>query len=832
MTTPQSEGHGDCASGGGLWLVWATAVACALAIVWMCLGWDSIGSRDSYVGKKSDYYNSQVHGFLSGHLYMDALPYYADWASPDPNVRVKRPYLLDASYFKGHYYLYFGVTPAALILLPYSWLTGSDLDPRFIVAFCAVAGFLFSAGILRMAMRDHIGRAGPWFAFAAAVVLAFSTAVPSLLTRALFYEIAIASGYACTMSGAFWTYRAVSGHGRTCLQLALASLSFGLAVGCRPDFVLNAPIPIAAAFLIAWRGDAKAPGRRSIVQMAAASAVPAGCIGILLAVYNYERFGNPSEFGVSYSVNTFMTGTQPLFSRAYLWPNIHWYYLTLPALSPYFPYVFPEDAYFGPAAFRWGEMIHGQFPVLVLGTCVLSVALLLRKHLQIGRMGAYLCLLAWMFLALFSSICAIGFRGDRYMVDFQPALVVGIVLLAGAVLSVLGKGLLPGLCRAAFAGLAGLSVAFNIFAGLQEFDAFKNIRSSTFQALERLGNYPAYAFERMGLLPAGPIRLTVVFPTKPAAAVVEPLLSAGTSEYTDSLYVIESATGRQIELLGDHSGYGGPRSEPIAITPGQTYTLTIDMGALYPPLSQPFIGVFNATQSRILKTGIRVEMDGKTVLDRKMRSYDAPPWSVEIGRNNVTMNPFKTEFSGRILSATRLPPPVLLENENNGLWRIRCTFPLNQPDKAFPLLSAGITGSATLVYLNVLPGNAFRFGVDEWGYGGGFSGVLKSTPEEEHTVEILIGPLARKTKWPKEWGDFPEELAPLDHDLRVWMDGRLVWSTKLQRTINSVDQMFDVGANRQGFTTAEEEYPGLIQSRPYMAGEARDFLARNFRLGP
>jgi hypothetical protein len=64
------------------------------------------------------------------------------------------------------------------------------------------------------------------------------------------------------------------------------------------------------------------------------------------------------------------------------------------------------------------------------------------------------------------------------------------------------------------------------------------------------------------------------------------------------------------------------------------------------------------------------------------------------------------------------------------------------------------------------------------------------------------------------------------------MDGRLVWSTKLQRTINSVDQMFDVGANRQGFTTAEEEYPGLIQSRPYLAGEARDFLARNFRLGP
>jgi hypothetical protein len=304
------------------------------------------------------------------------------------------------------------------------------------------------------------------------VILAFATAVPSLLTRALFYEIAIASGYACTMSGAFWTYRALSGRGRTCLQLALASLSFGLAVGCRPDLVLNAPIPVAAALLIAWRSRGKAPGSRSIFQMAAASAVPAACIGILLAVYNYERFGNPSEFGVSYSVNTFMTGTQPLFSTAYLWPNIHWYYLTLPALSPFFPYVFPENAYFGPAAFRWGEIIHGQFPVLVLGAWVLFAALLLRKRLRFEWMGAYLCLLAWMFLALFAAICAIGFRGDRYMVDFQPALVVGIVLLAGAVFSVLGKGGLPGLWRAAFAVLAGLSVAFNVFAGLQEFEAF------------------------------------------------------------------------------------------------------------------------------------------------------------------------------------------------------------------------------------------------------------------------------------------------------------------------------------------------------------------------
>ena len=116
---------------------------CLFVILWMGLGWDVILSPVSYEGKKGDYYSSLVHGFLSGHVYMDKV---ADpgLASADPEVRKKTPTLLDASYYKGHFYLYFGVTPAALILFPYAMLTGGDLDPRVAVALCVVLGFLLS----------------------------------------------------------------------------------------------------------------------------------------------------------------------------------------------------------------------------------------------------------------------------------------------------------------------------------------------------------------------------------------------------------------------------------------------------------------------------------------------------------------------------------------------------------------------------------------------------------------------------------------------------------------------------------------------------------------
>ncbi len=808
--------------------MWATAAACVVVMIWMGLGWNLIRSRNSYAGRKSDYYNSQVHGFISGHLYMDteANP---GLASPDPAVRARAPFKLDASYYKGRYYLYFGVTPAALVLLPYSWISGADLDSRFVVVLGAVAGFLFSVGILGMAVRDHFGRLGPWFGVVSVATLAFATAVPCLLARAMFYEIAIAAGYACTMAGAFWTYRAVSGGPRTCLNLALASLSFGLAVGCRPDLVLNVTVVAAAALIVACRRGEKTPSLRALLRLGAAAVLPAAMVGAILAFYNYERFGNPLEFGVSYSMNDFMRGDKPLFSPAYLWANLHWYYLTLPALSPYFPFVFPEQAYFGPPAFRGGETIHGQFPVLMLGALVLAAVVLMWKRLRLARLGAYLALLGWMFLALLLAVSAIGFRGDRYLVDCQPPLVLGTILLAGAIFSLPGNGTGARLWRACFVALALLAAAFNLCAGLQEFEAFRNLRSSTYASMESLANYPAYWLIRTGLLKEGPIELRVIFPANPKAAAIEPLLVAGTPEYTDSLYVLEPPSGTEIELIADHNGYGGPRSGNIGIVPGQVHTLTIDMGALHPPLSPPFMAHFEASKTRASKVMIHVELDGKEVLDKAMKSFDAPPWAIEIGRNDVTMSPYGTDFSGRILSATRLAPRARAETESNGLWRIACTFPPSQAQAGFPLLSAGIAGSGTLVYLSVLPDNRVRFGVDEWGLGGSLSDAVTAAPQPEHVVEILIGPLAGSAKWPRDWAVRQDDLLSIENDLVVWLDGRRVWTTRLRR---APGPPFDLGANRQGFTTAASEFPGPIRSRSYSPGEARQFLNLNFDKRP
>jgi hypothetical protein len=108
----------------------------------------------------------------------------------------------------------------------------------------------------------------------------------------------------------------------------------------------------------------------------------------------------------------------------------------------------------------------------------------------------------------------------------------------------------------------------------------------------------------------------------------------------------------------------------------------------------------------------------------------------------------------------------------------------------------------------------------------------KPDAKPEHIVEILIGPIAKGADWPRQWGVSPEELGRIGNKLRVWLDGNLVWETELRHPFDALESLFDVGANRMRFSTAEYEYPGFIQSTPYSPEEARAFLRRNLDRKP
>src|SRR5450631_3149319 len=95
-------------------------------------------------------YNQLTRGLLSGHLYMDAEvpPGLAALKNPyDPSANVSfrvdpRYRLNDRSYYHGHIYLYFGISPALLLFMPWHLLTGLWLPHWAVVIFLCTVGML------------------------------------------------------------------------------------------------------------------------------------------------------------------------------------------------------------------------------------------------------------------------------------------------------------------------------------------------------------------------------------------------------------------------------------------------------------------------------------------------------------------------------------------------------------------------------------------------------------------------------------------------------------------------------------------------------------------
>ncbi|MGP0105213.1 MAG: hypothetical protein ACLPG2_07455, partial [Rhodoblastus sp.] len=199
-------------------------------------------------------------------------------------VYQRPPYrLLDLSYYKGKFYLYWGITPALILFWPYIVLTGHYLFHRQAVAMFCGMGFLVNVGLLCALWRRYFAEVSIVVVAACVLALGLATGIPALLSQCDVYEVPIGCGYMLTALalGAIW--RALHEPERKGWWLAAASLAYGLAVGARPSLLFGALIllvPVAQA----WRE------RRPIWAALMAATIPITLVGLGLMLYNVLRF--------------------------------------------------------------------------------------------------------------------------------------------------------------------------------------------------------------------------------------------------------------------------------------------------------------------------------------------------------------------------------------------------------------------------------------------------------------------------------------------------------------------------------------------------------------
>ncbi|HTL69795.1 MAG TPA: hypothetical protein VL404_00745 [Candidatus Eisenbacteria bacterium] len=295
-----------------------------------------------YKAYDTRYYQELAEAFLSGRLDLPRQVPPEILSNPhDFTANAARIYdarMFDLSLYEGRVYLYFGAVPAALFYAPFRLLIGRGLPDAAAVTFFSFGSVLFTTYLLCLLRKAYFPSAPGWMALASAAALAFANGTPFLIRDSRVYEVAISSGvFFATASAACWL-SAVVDRDFSWRRMALGSLLLGLAVGCRPIYVWMAAALLPWMAVLALRASAGRPAREESLR---ALVLPLVFMAVVLGLYNFLRFGNPLEFGVSYQMNEpNLFGIAKAFAPDKVFHNIHFLFFQEPLVDDAFPFVY------------------------------------------------------------------------------------------------------------------------------------------------------------------------------------------------------------------------------------------------------------------------------------------------------------------------------------------------------------------------------------------------------------------------------------------------------------------------------------------------------------
>ena len=409
-----------------------SAVALLLCLVMLFFGWTVFSS---YTGSDLSFTEQKAalnQNYQQYDLLVEALmvPHYALLETPHRYLeQLKDPYdmkmrelkefgyLWDTSYYNGNYYVYFGVVPAVLVLLPYRMVTGEYLVLDYPILGFSCLFLLGLYGIYSQIVRRCFTRISFGMYWSGLLLLVTALNLTWCLRRTLVYELAITSGICFAAWGIFFMLLAMEPSRLRGLYLFLSGSCSALAVGCRPTMLFVSLVVFTLGFFVLK--EEKTLFCRKNVGRVLLFGVPYIAVGLALMKYNYERFGNPLEFGITYQLTT--------ENRAVGIPLLGFYgrllsvlssLLKMPVMDMEFPFIHlqvPALPYNG--KILNGDMVLGLFayPLMLFLFGLPAARKRLRKHGDFLLPFCCACLAA----ALGICITASGFAiANRYLTDY------------------------------------------------------------------------------------------------------------------------------------------------------------------------------------------------------------------------------------------------------------------------------------------------------------------------------------------------------------------------------------------------------------------------------
>lgn len=329
-------------------------------------------------------YELMAESILEGHLYMDrdVDPVLLEMENPyDPQARKEAgvSYCWDHAFYKGRYYMYFGVVPVFLVFLPYRMITGTSLMTWHATQIFVA---LFIGGVFCV-FYFLSKRFFPKITFGMYLLVSSAFAVMSVwysIDAPALYCTAITAGICMEIWSIFFFFNAVWGSAcekKSIRYAFLGSLFGALAFGCRPPIAVAniLVLPMLAEYLRSRKINGK------LVRQLFFAASPYFIIAALLMAYNYTRFESLFEFGQTYQLTvadqSVYKDIASQFDLNKIWNNILANFISYTPVKQEFPFISHNGVFI-------------NFPILVFsifGMFSKKVRDTLKKNRLVGLTG-------------------------------------------------------------------------------------------------------------------------------------------------------------------------------------------------------------------------------------------------------------------------------------------------------------------------------------------------------------------------------------------------------------------------------------------------------------
>ncbi len=382
----------------------------------------------SYKGNDVGIYNELVESFKKGRTYIvdenNTEKILNKLKNPyDTNKREKtfknekNYYLWDYAFYKGHYYVYFGVIPVILFYLPYNLITHSYLQTPFLIYLLTIMTILFISLLLFQLIRKYFSKCSIGVYILLDLLLVFAIGLEYFVKFPDKYSIPIVSALMFTFLGLNLWLGILKSNKFIKTKLLFGSLSMALVAGCRPQLLMGSflLIPILIAYYKENKNKLK---KKDYILSIAATIIPYLLVAVGLMYYNYIRFDSPFDFGANYNLTTndmtkrgFKLARIPLGIMMYLFNPINF--------KNVFPYLVENNLSTNYLGLTIYESIFGG---LIFTTLIYSLNLFLPKFKKIinSKLIYNSCLLMLIsaFVILIFDTQAAGILA-RYLSDFS-----------------------------------------------------------------------------------------------------------------------------------------------------------------------------------------------------------------------------------------------------------------------------------------------------------------------------------------------------------------------------------------------------------------------------